>query len=317
MAVRRSALPKVPTADEDLHFQEGDAIEMRDVHGAWQPAVVTAVVAVGSASVPAGSLTVCLGDAGTCTIIPEMFGKLVRKPVQTVSRGSGASVKDEDVEQWNPDTYFQRRDDERSNDSVGKILSNASAKQDDAAPTCRFNSTSSDHISKTPSNQSQSSSKNDGVSICQSDPQNNTMVAKTLLNSSPKQLDDAVIKDPLDKMDCAKSDHASMQPDDESPQASHVASDRQDDQTTVPAAKTETDNTEKQDQIAIGWNHSQWSRDSAALRHSYTEWLVSMCQSCQPSTSPTTCFSHFSRHGGSSAPKPCRKRPSHGESPDS
>ena len=197
LAVRRSALPKPPQADEDLHFQEGDEVEMRDVHGAWQPALVTAVASFNSASIPAGSLTVCLqGDARNCTVIPEMFGKVVRKPVASAESKStdGAGGKD-DVEQWNPDTYLQN-DKERSDGSVGHVSSMASTcKMDDStAGQCRSNAGGIQKVSS-----HQSISKDEEVSRCQSDPPESVkQIISTPLNS-PRQLDSAAKTDGISK----------------------------------------------------------------------------------------------------------------------
>eukprot|EP00438_Fugacium_kawagutii_P005954 Skav231314 [mRNA] locus=scaffold1116:48362:54053:- [translate_table: standard] len=181
LAVRRSELPKPPKADEDLHFQEGDEVEMRDVHGAWQPALVTAVASFNSDSVPAGSLTVCRqGDAQSCTIIPDMFGKMVRKPVNGVGRKStdGGSAKDdlEDKEQWNPDTYLQANPD-NDDGLVGKVSSTASScKVDDSAGTrCQSNP---DEIQRSPSSPS-------STSRSRADPPDTAAVSPPVVSKTP------------------------------------------------------------------------------------------------------------------------------------
>ena len=132
LAVRRSQLPKPPQADDDLRFEEGDQVEVLDMQGSiWQPAVVSGVAGTNSGSIPAGSLTVRRGDAQTCTIIPDMFGKLVRKPQSPQTKpiaGLDAISADEtkDVEQWNPDVLLQAMPENAEDDSLedgGKLSS--------------------------------------------------------------------------------------------------------------------------------------------------------------------------------------------------
>lgn len=150
---------------------------MRDVHGEWQPALVTAVQSFNSDSVPAGSLTVCRqGDAQSCTILPEMFGKMVRKPVNGMGRKStDGSAKDalEDKEQWNPDTYLQQND--KDDGLVGKVSSTASScKVDDSAVTrCQSNQ---DEIQRSPSSPSSTS---------RADPPDTAAVSPPVVSKTP------------------------------------------------------------------------------------------------------------------------------------
>ena len=220
LAVRRSALPKPLKADEDLHFQEGDQVEMRDVHGAWQPALVTAVATFNSDSIPAGSLTVCLqASARSCTIIPEMFGKLVRKPVAMGRKSTDGSAKhdSEDVERWNPDTYLQGDPDkERSDASVGRVSSIASSCKRAASTASQCHS-SAGEVQKALSSHS-SIRDDDRVSNCHSDPPDSVasqQVIATPMNTSPRQPDSSDDKDDINGVNKTWSDHASSEVDKE------------------------------------------------------------------------------------------------------
>lgn len=152
---------------------------MRDVHGEWQPALVTAVASFTSDSVPAGSLTVCRqGDAQSCTILPEMFGKMVRKPVNGMGRKStdGSAKDDLDKEQWNPDTYLQQNPD-KDDGLVGKVSSTTSScKLDDSAVTrCQSNQ---DEIQRSPSSPS-------STSRSRADPPDTAAVSPPVVSKTP------------------------------------------------------------------------------------------------------------------------------------
>ena len=78
MAVRRSEAPKPPVVAVDLDFHEGEEVEIMDLaSSSWRRGRVTAVLEA-TGALPKGSLSVQLGHT-TCSIVPEMFGKLVRK----------------------------------------------------------------------------------------------------------------------------------------------------------------------------------------------------------------------------------------------
>lgn len=78
MAVRRSQVPQAPVVAVDLDFREGEEVEIMDLATSeWRRARVTAVCEA-SGALPKGTLAVQVGHT-TCSIVPEMFGKLVRK----------------------------------------------------------------------------------------------------------------------------------------------------------------------------------------------------------------------------------------------
>lgn len=187
-------------------------MEMRDVHGAWQPALVTAVATFNSKSIPAGSLTVCLqGSARSCTIVPEMFGKLVRKPMVMGRKSTDGSAK------WNPDTYLQGDPDkERSDASVGRVSSIASSCKRAASTASQCHS-SAGEVQKALSSHS-SVRDDDRVSNCHSDPPDSAasqQVIATPMDTSPRQLDTSDHKDDINGVNKTWSDHASSELDEE------------------------------------------------------------------------------------------------------